>query len=194
LGAGQDMVEWWRIVVAIVCLCLSGLFSGLTLGLFALDLTDLDILLDSGTEKEKKYAKKIYPLRKRGNYLLCTLLIGNTAVNSALAIVTAELFGGISGFLASTFLILYIGEIIPQSVCHKYGLVIGSYAAPLVYLFMLLTVPLSWPTAKVLDWFLGGESPVRFFLQIHAEDVVLPPLNSSYWSVVDMIRRNFSRW
>lgn len=90
----EDMVEWWRIVVAVVCLCLSGLFSGLTLGLFALDLTDLDILLDSGTEKEKTYAKKIYPLRKRGNYLLCTLLIGNTAVNSALAIVTAELFGG----------------------------------------------------------------------------------------------------
>uniref|UniRef100_A0A7S2ZMJ9 CNNM transmembrane domain-containing protein n=1 Tax=Rhodosorus marinus TaxID=101924 RepID=A0A7S2ZMJ9_9RHOD len=156
------MVEWWRIVVAVVCLCLSGLFSGLTLGLFALDLTDLDILLDSGTEKEKTYAKKIYPLRKRGNYLLCTLLIGNTAVNSALAIVTAELFGGISGFLASTFLILYVGEIIPQSVCHKYGLVIGAYASPLVYMFMLLTFPLSWPTAKVLDWFLGGESPVRY--------------------------------
>eukprot|EP00168_Porphyra_purpurea_P013354 TRINITY_DN3669_c0_g2_i1.p4 TRINITY_DN3669_c0_g2~~TRINITY_DN3669_c0_g2_i1.p4 ORF type:complete len:126 (+),score=55.43 TRINITY_DN3669_c0_g2_i1:404-781(+) len=120
------MVEWWKIVVAVLCIILSGAFSGLTLGLLSLDLVDLRVLLESGTPREIKHAKRILPVRKKGNFLLCTLLIGNTAVNSALAIVTSDLFGGIAGFVASTLIILYIGEIIPQSVCFKYGLFVGS--------------------------------------------------------------------
>lgn len=128
----------------------------------SLDIIDLRVLTESGTEKERWYAKRILPVRRHGNWLLCTLLIGNTAVNSALAIVTADLFGGIPGFLSSTIAILYIGEIIPQAVCHRFGLVIGAYAIPLVRLFMYVTAPLSFTTAKALDFFLGGESVTRY--------------------------------
>lgn len=156
------MVLWWQVVVTIVCIILSGTFSGLTLGLMSLDIIDLRVLTESGTEKEKWYAHRILPVRKHGNWLLCTLLIGNTAVNSALAIVTADLFGGIAGFVSSTILILYFGEIIPQSVCHRFGLVIGAYAIPLVKLLMFLTSPLSFTTAKALDFFLGGEPVTRY--------------------------------
>ena len=38
------------------------------------------------TSKEARYAKKIYPLRKDGNLLLCTLLLGNVAVNAMLSV------------------------------------------------------------------------------------------------------------
>lgn len=128
----------------------------------SLDIIDLRVLTESGTEKEKWYAHRILPVRKHGNWLLCTLLIGNTAVNSALAIVTADLFGGIAGFLSSSITILYVGEIIPQAVCHRFGLVIGAHAIPIVRIFMYLTAPLSFTTAKALDFFLGGEPVTRY--------------------------------
>eukprot|EP00177_Eucheuma_denticulatum_P004850 GFKZ01008803.1.p1 GENE.GFKZ01008803.1~~GFKZ01008803.1.p1 ORF type:complete len:893 (-),score=105.16 GFKZ01008803.1:73-2694(-) len=155
-------VQWWEVAATIVCIILSGTFSGLTLGLMSLDIIDLRVLIESGTDRERWFAKRILPVRFRGNWLLCTLLIGNTAVNVALSIITANLFGGIAGFIASTTAILYVGEIIPQSVCHRFGLVIGAYAIPLVKLFMFLTSPLSYPTAVLLNCLLGGEQVTRY--------------------------------
>lgn len=156
------VVEWWKIVVAVICIFLSGTFSGLTLGLMSLDLIDLRVLTESGTTKEKWCAYRILPMRRHGNWLLCTLLIGNTSVNAALAIVTADLFGGIGGFLASTFIILYLGEIIPQAVCHRFGLIIGAYTVPFIRVLMYVSAPLSFPSAKALDYVLGGEPATRY--------------------------------
>mmetsp|Transcript_15239 Transcript_15239/g.40903 ORF Transcript_15239/g.40903 Transcript_15239/m.40903 type:complete len:754 (-) Transcript_15239:80-2341(-) len=152
----------WQIPVLVVLILLSATFSGLTLGLLSLDLTDLRVAIDSGTPSERKYATRIYPVRKRGNQLLVSLLVGNTSVNAAIAIVSADLFTGVIGFLTSTVLILYLGEIIPQAVCHRFGLQIGYYATPLVYVLMALTWVVAWPTAAVLNKVLGGEDELRY--------------------------------
>lgn len=58
-------------------LCLSGTFSGLNLGLMALDPQQLKILTTSGTPDEIKFSKSVLPVRIHGNFLLCTLLLGN---------------------------------------------------------------------------------------------------------------------
>lgn len=173
--------EWWEVAVTVVCIVLSGTFSGLTLGLMSLDIIDLRVISESGSDHEKWCARKILPVRRHGNFLLCTLLIGNTAVNSALSIVTANLFGGIVGFVSSTIAILYIGEIIPQAICHRYGLFIGAYAIHLVKFFMFLTGIISYPTSKVLDWVLGGEPVTRYnknqlrsLLNIHGAERATP--------------------
>ena len=53
------------------------------------------IIIDADpASKDAINAKKIYPLRKDGNLLLCTLLLGNVAVNAALAIILGELTTG----------------------------------------------------------------------------------------------------
>jgi hypothetical protein len=105
-----------QIILTIVLLALSALFSGLTLGLMSLDITGLEIVMAGDDSKQAQYAKDIYPVRKHGNLLLCTLLLGNVAVNSLVSILLAEFAGGTVGFLTSTILILLFGEMLPQAL------------------------------------------------------------------------------
>ncbi|KAM9841624.1 LOW QUALITY PROTEIN: metal transporter CNNM4 [Aulostomus maculatus] len=79
----KSLLPMWLQVILICCLLvLSGMFSGLNLGLMALDPMELRIVQSCGTDKEKKYARKIEPIRSKGNYLLCSLLLGNVLVNT----------------------------------------------------------------------------------------------------------------
>ena len=51
------------------------------MGLMTLDVEELKLIKESGNMKDRKYAERILPIREKGNFLLCTLLIGNTLVN-----------------------------------------------------------------------------------------------------------------
>jgi metal transporter CNNM len=149
---------WLQICIITVLLSCSALFSGLNLGLMSLDKTELEILKNSGTPREKKYAKSIAPLRRRGNHLLCTILLGNVLVNNTLTILLDDLIG--TGYLAifgATAAIVIFGEIIPQAVCSRYGLAIGAKTVWFTWLFIVLTFPVSYPISKILDLILGEE-------------------------------------
>uniref|UniRef100_A0A1A8R6M8 Metal transporter n=2 Tax=Nothobranchius TaxID=28779 RepID=A0A1A8R6M8_9TELE len=155
----KSLLPVWLQVILICCLLvLSGMFSGLNLGLMALDPMELRIVQSCGTEKEKKYARKIEPIRRKGNYLLCSLLLGNVLVNTTLTILLDDLTkSGFGAVVASTVGIVIFGEIVPQALCSRHGLAVGANTILLTKLFMLLTFPLSWPISKVLDCVLGQE-------------------------------------
>ena len=74
-----------------------------------------------------------------------------------LSILTADIFGGTSGFLLSTSFIVVFGEIIPQASCSRYGLYIGAASIPIVRVLILLFFPLAYPMAWCLDKVLGEE-------------------------------------
>ena len=60
----------------------------------ALDQTELQILIKTGSEQEQEDAKAIIPVRAMGNFLLCSLLLGNVLVNNTLTIMLDILTGG----------------------------------------------------------------------------------------------------
>ena len=150
---------WLMVCICVVLLCLSGLFSGLNLGLMSLDHTELQILINTGSDNDKSYANSILPVRKLGNFLLCSILLGNVLVNNTLTIFLDTLTGG-GGLIAVIFATLGIvifGEIIPQAICSRYGLQVGAQTIWLTKFFMMLTSPLSFPLSKILDCILGAE-------------------------------------
>ena len=147
-----------EVILIIVLLFFSGLFSGLNLGLMSLDKTELAIVENCGTETEKSHAKKIFPLRKRGNFLLCTILLGNVMVNNTLTIFMDDLTGsGAVAVIVATLGIVVFGEIIPQAVCSRHGLAVGAHTIWITKFFMLITFPLSYPISRILDCVLGEE-------------------------------------
>ncbi|XP_071585062.1 metal transporter CNNM4 [Heliangelus exortis] len=149
---------WLQIILIAGLLVLSGMFSGLNLGLMALDPMELRIVQNCGTDKEKRYARKIEPIRRKGNYLLCSLLLGNVLVNTTLTILLDDLIGsGIGAVVASTIGIVIFGEIVPQALCSRHGLAVGANTIVVTKFFMLVTFPLSYPISKLLDCILGQE-------------------------------------
>ncbi|GAA6095416.1 metal transporter CNNM4 isoform X1 [Tachysurus ichikawai] len=149
---------WLQIILVSCLLVLSGMFSGLNLGLMALDPMELRIVQSCGTDKEKSHARKIEPIRRKGNYLLCSLLLGNVFVNTTLTILLDDLIGsGFGAVVASTVGIVIVGEIVPQALCSRHGLAVGANTILLTKFFMLLTFPLSFPVSKLLDCILGQE-------------------------------------
>uniref|UniRef100_A0A667XIW4 Metal transporter n=1 Tax=Myripristis murdjan TaxID=586833 RepID=A0A667XIW4_9TELE len=149
---------WLQVIFISMLLCLSGMFSGLNLGLMALDPMELQIVQNCGTEREKNYAKKIEPVRSQGNYLLCSLLLGNVLVNTTLTILLDDIAGsGLIAVVMSTIGIVIFGEIVPQAICSRHGLAVGANTIFLTKFFMLLTFPASYPVSKLLDYLLGQE-------------------------------------
>ncbi|PWA37064.1 hypothetical protein CTI12_AA594030 [Artemisia annua] len=146
------------ILIIIGLVLFAGMMSGLTLGLMSLSLVDLEVLVKSGTPTDPK----ILPVVKKQHLLLCTLLICNAAAMEALPIFLDGLVTAWGAILISVTLILLFGEIIPQSVCTRYGLAIGAYVAPFVRVLVWVCFPVAYPISKLLDYLLGHEQVALF--------------------------------
>ena len=145
-------------IVIIFLVCMSAFFSGLTLGFFSLNKDDLRRKAKLGD----KQAKKVFNVRKDGNLLLCTLLIGNVAVNSALSIFLGSIVSGVVAGVAATSLIVIFGEIIPQASFARHSLTFSSKLVLPVKFFIFIFYPVCKPLALMLDKILGDEMPTVY--------------------------------
>jgi metal transporter CNNM len=118
---------------------------------------DLVVIQDAGSPDDRKYAKNIYPVRKHGNFLLCTILLGNVLVNSTTTLLLDTLISGVLAVAGATLAIVILGEIIPQAICSRHGLKVGSQTIVLTKIFMILTFPIAFPLSKLLDIILGEQ-------------------------------------
>ncbi|TAQ87084.1 hypothetical protein B7494_g4607 [Chlorociboria aeruginascens] len=155
----EDPSLWLYLAIAAILVLLGGAFAGLTIALMGQDGVYLQVIATSGEGKEQRHAQRVFRLLKKGkHWVLVTLLLSNVIVNETLPIVLdRSLGGGWPAVLGSTALIVIFGEVIPQSICVRYGLSIGAYMAPFVLALMWLLAPFAWPTAKLLDKLLGED-------------------------------------
>jgi metal transporter CNNM len=151
-------MELITLILITMCLLQSGIFSGLTLGLFGLSRLRLEIEV----EANNKSAIKIMELRKDSNFLLATLLWGNVGVNVLLTLLTESVMTGASAFIFSTVVITCFGEIAPQAYFSRNALRLGAFLAPLVKVYQIILYPVVKPSALILDWWLGRED-IEYF-------------------------------
>lgn len=177
-------------VALAVCLAVgSAIAAGLTLGILTLDLLQLHILISCGStpnaspakRKQAQQATKILKVRKRGNFLLITLLIVNVATNAGFSILMGDATSGMQLRSASVQLINRTHRLFHLNSCdhtlrgdsatsdlHKvvvsalssrhvfrYGLVICCRFVPLIILMEIILSPVAWPLAWSLDKILG---------------------------------------
>lgn len=134
------------------------MFSGLTLGYFSLNPHTLERKAKLGN----KAAAIIYPIRKKGNLLLTTLLLGNVAVNTTLSVYLGSLVSGVVAGATATGLIFVFGEILPQAAFSRHAEWVGSRFAPIMKFLIFVMYPVTFPIAYLLDRLLGEEMPTQY--------------------------------
>lgn len=152
-----------------ICICIahSAVFSGLNLALFGLTRLRLEVEAGSGNT----HAVRILKLRKDSHYLLTTILWGNVAFNTLLALLSNSVLTGILAFAFSTFFITFFGEILPQAYFSKHALKMGSLLAPFIKIYQIILYPLARPTGRLLDRWLGKDG-IKYFREHQLREVI----------------------
>jgi len=105
--SSDDPDLWVYLGTAIALVLLGGAFAGLTIALMGQDEIYLQVIATSGEGAERKHAKKVLNLLKKGkHWVLVTLLLSNVITNETLPIVLdRSLGGGWPAVVSSTVLI-----------------------------------------------------------------------------------------
>ena len=127
----------------LICLLLSGLFSGAEIAFFSITESRLLTMVEEG----RRTAKLALFLRQNPQRLLSTILIGNNIVNLAAAslvsVVAFQRFGSQGVAVAMgvlTIFVMLFGEIVPKTFCVKHATsVVQLLAHPLYWVEKLFS-------------------------------------------------------
>jgi len=146
-------VHWSIWLGMALCLSQSAMFSGLNLGMLGPSQLRLQVAAKGGD----RGAQKILALRGDFHLLLTTILWGNVAVNTLLALLADSILTGVGAFVVSTVGITIFGEIFPQAYVSRHAFRVGGNLAPLIRVYRVLLWPIAWPTARMIDRLVGEE-------------------------------------
>jgi len=154
-----DTSNLFNLLLVIYLLIFSAFFSSAEVAFFLLDNEKLEKL------KQNFVKNKITYLLKNPKQLLITILLGNSLVAVALAIVSLNLFRnlltpyfGISYIVTLqviiiTILVLIFGEISPKVIATKNPLLLAKlYALPLTLIFLIF-YPVTHIIASLMEYF-----------------------------------------
>jgi len=145
-------------------LILAAIMAGLTVGISSLDELKLRMVMESGTEQEKREAKRLRPL-VTGNreQLLVTIIIVNSICLEWVPTLLQRFFSETFTLIVSVTLVLIFGEIMPQVLCLKRPIHCGANFVWLIYILKIATWPIAKPMTMFLDCLLGHrETKVLF--------------------------------
>lgn len=167
----DDLFIWMGIAV---CVTQSAVFSGLNLAFFTISKMELQIEV----AKNNINAIRILSLREDSNFLLATILWGNVAVNTLLALLSGSVLTGVVAFFFSTVVITVFGEIAPQAYFSRRALRIAAFLSPLLRFYQVLLYPAAKPTGLLLDRWVGPEA-VSFYREKDIRELIKLHMHSS---------------
>uniref|UniRef100_A0A672LX29 Metal transporter n=1 Tax=Sinocyclocheilus grahami TaxID=75366 RepID=A0A672LX29_SINGR len=149
----SDYIPLWGLILVVVVLGLiCSVVRCVNLSLLWLDPLELYVLHSCGSEDEKRVAKRLKPIRRRGNVLVCSLLFICALGHSVLGVLLYHLYGSIvPAVFTSGFLIFLLAELVPHIVCSGYGFQMAPGLIWLAQICLILTCPLSCPLGLLLD-------------------------------------------
>jgi metal transporter CNNM len=150
-----------------VCLSQSAMLSGLNLAVFGVSRLKLEVEASMGDAD----AVKVLELRRDSNYTLTTILWGNVGVNVLLTLLSDSVLAGVGAFFFSTFVITLAGEIIPQAYFSRRALRVAAMLSKVLRIYRVVLFPVAWPTANLLDWWLGPEG-ITYFRERGLREVI----------------------
>ncbi|KAK2818564.1 hypothetical protein Q5P01_024125 [Channa striata] len=151
-GPADHVPPWGLAVLVVALLVVCALLRTVNLSLLWLDPVELYVLLSCGSEEEKRAAKRLQPIRRRGNFLACSLLFLCVVGHSAVGVLLYRAMGGIvSAVFTSGFLVFFLAELAPHIVCSGYGFQLAPALTWLAQVCIVLTCPLSCPLGLMLD-------------------------------------------
>ncbi|MBA7628595.1 hypothetical protein ES703_36090 [subsurface metagenome] len=134
-----------QIIILIVLIFLSALFSGIETALMSMN----NIKVKSLLKQEKKGSKALYRIKQNPHRLIITILIGNNLVNIGAAsfatVLFTNLFGSSGIGIATgvmTFLILVFGEITPKTFATQNAERVSLIVARPVELLSIILSPI----------------------------------------------------
>jgi metal transporter CNNM len=152
----QPQAEWLIGLGIALCVVQSALFSGLNLAVFSLSRLRLEVEATGGNP----HAVKLLALRKDANLTLATILWGNVGTMVLLTLLSESIMTGVAAFLFSTFVITFLGEIVPQAYFSRHALRVSGRLFPFLAFYRIALFPIAKPTALFLNWWLGPEGIV----------------------------------
>ncbi len=159
----MDSDSLWKIIILIICLSFSAIFSASETALMSLS----KIRVKQMVENNEKGAARINKLLSDPNKLLSAILIGNNVFNigasSLMTSLAIDAFGNRGVGLATgimTLLILIFGEITPKSLAAQNSEKVSLRLSGFVQLVIVLVTPISFILTKITNFMvkiLGGD-------------------------------------
>ncbi|MCK6600270.1 MAG: hemolysin family protein [Bacteroidetes bacterium] len=154
------------LVIFIICLAFSFVFSGAEVAFFSLKEDQISKLRKSTRSRELRIAEILSDSQK----LLVTILIGNNLVNVMASVIAATLTYNFLHHLpvdpvlvyilevfVLTFIFLILSEITPKIIGAHLSLRFAVIVAPLISFLIGLFTPVTWLVMKLTRWIRPGK-------------------------------------
>ncbi|XP_057675612.1 metal transporter CNNM3 isoform X2 [Corythoichthys intestinalis] len=186
-----EHIPAWGMAVLVPLLVLAcGLLRTVHLSLLWLDPVELYVLHSCGSEEEKRAAKRLEPVRRRGNFMACSLLFLCVLGHSALAALLFRALGSVaSAAFAAASALFVVGELLPHIVSSGYGFRLAPGLTWLAQVGMVLTCPLSCPLGLILDLVLRRDISTCCIRE-RAMEMIRTSVNDPY---SEFVKEEFSR-
>lgn len=165
LNYSVESYQWWGCFCgAVLCLVMSGLASGINIGLMSLSPLSLRLLADAAPSEKRRdptlrlqarRASIVLPLITRKHLVMVTLLLTTAIADEVLPLCIDAIAPTWVAVIVSVTTMLLFTEVIPTAMFtdHRSNLKLAAGLAPLVWALMGILGVFTWPMAKALTVF-----------------------------------------